>query len=295
MKPFAKRFAHSRAPCSGRHMGSCVPGPSRSHKAGFTLVELLVSMLVATILMASIYQVLATNQRVSLVQSEQLIGHQTVRAGLDILSQELREVAAQGGDLVSIESSSVEFRALRAFGLACQVVPNTPPTLSVAPLGRPFEAGDSVYVFAEGNPGRADDDGWFAVAVQSAAGSASCGTDGVPAQTLVLTGPGNPLDVARIRTGAPIRAWQRVEYGLEVDGGESYLIRTQEGTSARLVGPLEPGVGLEFEYLDAAGNVTVVGTEVTRIRITLRTLSEVRTEQGRQVADALTTTVFLRN
>jgi len=262
---------------------------------GFTLVELLISIVVSTILLGAIYQVLATNQRVSAVQGEQILSQQTVRAGMEVLSQELREVAARDGDLLTLETSRVAFRAPRAFGLACEVIPNTPPTLRVAPIGRPFEAGDSVYVFADGNPSRADDDVWFGVAIQSVSAGTPCGADGVPAQSIVLTGPGNSLDVARIRMGAPVRSWEVVEYGLEVIGGESYLTRVQGGTSARLVGPLEPGTGLAFEYLDQGGNPTTVAGSVTRVRVTLRTVSGARTEQGRQVADTLTTLVFLRN
>jgi prepilin-type N-terminal cleavage/methylation domain-containing protein len=276
------------------------PGRPRSleapaRTAGFTLVELLVALVIASGLLGAIYQVLVTNQRISALQGEQVLSQQTVRAGLDLLAQELREVSASGGDLLTLEGTRVGFRAVRAFGMACEVVYSAPPALTVALLGRAFAAGDNVFLFAEGDRDRADDDEWFAVDVQAVTADAVCGTDAVPAQALLLSGPSTLSEVERIRRGAPIRAWEEVEYGLQTIQGAAYLVRVQDGTTARLVGPLDPDTGLELTYLDASGAETGTPTDVTRIRITIRSLSDLRRDSGDRLSDALATTVFLRN
>lgn len=266
----------------------------RQPSAGFTIVELLVASVVATILMGAVYQVLVTNQRVSVVQREQLTGHQTVRAGIDLLTQELREVSAGGGDLLTIESQRVAFRALRAQGVACVVGTESNPTLRVATLTRPFTEGENLYVFADNDPERTDDDSWLATSVQSVQNGETCGTDGVPAQAIRITGLGAPA-FSRIRQGAQVRSWEEVEYTVRLFSGESYLVRVLNGTAAQLVGPLAANAGLAFEYLDIDGNVTATAAQVARVRVQLKTASDVRTEGGRQVLDSLVTTVHLRN
>jgi len=264
--------------------------------AGFTLVELLVSALIATILMGAVYQVLVTNQRVSGVQREQVVAHQTVRAGIDLLAQELREVSASGGDLLVLGGDSVAFRAFRAHGVVCAVAADGSPSIRVMPLARPFEDEERLYVFADDDPETTADDAWFSSTTQNAGtlGAVTCGTDNRPAQRIM---PGlSAAQLLRVRPGAIVRSWERVRYGLEVRNGESFLMRQVQGeTAAPLVGPLQPGTGLTFEYLDANGNTTATAAQVARVQITLRTVSEARTEAGQQVADSLTTSVFLRN
>lgn len=262
---------------------------------GFTVVELMVAILIGTILMGSIYQVLVTNQRLALVQREQVLGQQTTRAGLDLLVQELREVSAGGGDLTAIQNNRVEFRALRAFGVACQVVNGPPPLVTVANEGRPFVAGDSVYLFADGNPAIAADDQWFTAAVTEVTNGLTCGTDAVPAQRLALSGPADEDTADLILSGTLVRRWEGVAYAMQEINGVTYIVREQGGSTDRLVGPIRSGNGLTFRYLDDTGVQTNIPASVVRIEVTLRTLSNARDQAGALVMDSLTTSVNLRN
>jgi prepilin-type N-terminal cleavage/methylation domain-containing protein len=274
-----------------------IPSPhvSRRGASGFTITELMVAIVIGTILIGSIYQVLITNQRIAVVQREQVLGQQTVRAGIDLLVQELRELSPGGGDLSTIAASEVAFRGLRAFGVSCQVVNSVPPVVTVANEGRPFAVGDSVYLFADGNPAVAIDDEWMSVAVTQVTNGLTCGTDAVPAQQLALSGPGTQQDSDRVLSGAIVRGWDGVSYSLKTVNDVVYLSREQGGVSSRLVGPLRAGNGLAFRYLTADGAVTTVPADVARIEITLRTLSQATNRDGNHVTDSLITSVNLRN
>jgi len=262
--------------------------------AGFTIVELLIAALIASILMGAVYQVLVTNQRVSIVQREQLLGHHTVRSGIGILAQELREVSAGGGDLQVIESGRVSFRALRAFGVACAIGEDGQPSLRVMTQGRPFTEGEVLYVFADDDPETAQDDVWFSVPASNVSSGFSCGADNQPAQRIMVPGLSS-AQRNRIRPGAPVRSWELVEYGIQVVSGEPYLVRVQGGETSRLVGPLSSDDGLEFVYLDENGNETASAAQVATVRVTLRTDSDARTAEGRTIDDELTVVVALRN
>jgi prepilin-type N-terminal cleavage/methylation domain-containing protein len=263
----------------------------RTSRLGFTLVELMVAVVIGGVLMTAVYQVLVTNQRISAVQAEQILAQQTLRGGVDLLTQELREVSAQGGDLLTAEDDAFSIRALRTFGIACVI---DPPQVRVAVEGRPFTgARPSMYIFADGDPNTAADDVWYRVTLNELPQPQTCPGDR-PARRLVIQGLSGD-QWAGVLPGAPVRAYETVRYHLGERAGESYLMRTIGDVTVPLVGPLTAGEGLAFDYLDQDGAATSTLTEVRQIRITIRSDSEARDTQGRQVAAALSVTVFLRN
>lgn len=281
MRPSNGRSERTRA---GRPRS---PGGSRR---GFTLVETLVAVVISSVLLISIYQVLVTNQRVSAVQREQVLVQGTLRAGLDILAQEIRETSANGGDVTAAEGGRIAFRALRTFGIACAV---SPPSLTVWTVTRQFRQGEWVYIFADGEPSTGQDDAWLEARVVDLPQSANC--SGRPAQLLVFTSvSGGSMD--DVNPGALVRSYREVEYRTGTFDGDVYLVREQDGTAARIVGPLDGQNGLEFGYLDANGNATTTPSAVRQVTITLRASSEARvTGTADPVDETLSTTVFLRN
>ena len=64
-----------------------------------------------------------------------------------------------------------------------------------------------------------------------------------------------------------------------------------------MVGPLkaDSGPALRFEAMDSMGNATAVMTDVRQIRVTLKTLSQVRDAQGDFVADSISAVIQTRN
>lgn len=269
-------------------------------RRGFTLIELLVVAVLGTLLLIATYQVLITNQRTYTAQNAHIAGQQITRAALDVLVAELREI--NPGDLVTMDTEQVTFRAQRRFGLVCGVVLpalGSSPVLEVRKVGGWFESGDSVVVFADNREGTPDDDFWIMGEATVVDPSISC--DGEPAQQMTFTGQATAFLNDTVRVGAPIRSFVHHTYGRLERSGRSYVARQVAGGDVEpLVGPIPASFAsgvpsVEFRYLDASGVPTTVATSVRQIEIRLRIRSDARNSLGDPVADSLSTRVYLRN
>ena len=61
-----------------------------NHEAGFTMVELLVAMVIAAIVMTSVYSVYYSQQKSYIVQEQVAAMHQNLRAAITIMEREIR-------------------------------------------------------------------------------------------------------------------------------------------------------------------------------------------------------------
>lgn len=264
-------------------------------RRGFTLVELLIVVVLGGLVLASTYQVLVANQRTYTVQAAQIRGQQTIRAGVDVLFGELREISAPGGDLLSFGEDSLRIRTMRALGLACDTASATGPQLTAKKVGRWFSAGDSVFALIDGDPELASDDRWASLLVATIDTTATCGTGTEPAQLLTLVGLAG---ADTILPGAPLRSYEQYTYGLFEFEGYPFLGRKAPGEGAQpMVGPLDPNASapLAFQYLDEDGTVTTDPLAVTQIEVTLRTGSAVTDSRGDPVQDSIAVRVNVRN
>ena len=270
---------------------------ARGRRGGFTLVELLVVAVLGSLVVMAAHRVLVNNTRAFTVVGARVQMQQTVRASADILFSELREISPSGGDLVSMGLDSLTIRSMRTFGVACAVTSTGAPTITVRRTGRWLEPGDSVFVLADNREERASDDVWLSGRVGAVDTTATC-VSGDVAQRITLPGLGPAMAVDTVRSGAPVRSFEKFWYGLHQFAGEWYLGRRGvTGSAEPLVGPLKEGAatGLRFAYFDQMGAVTTIPTEVAQIRVTLRTASSVTTQSGQAVADSLVASVFPRN
>jgi prepilin-type N-terminal cleavage/methylation domain-containing protein len=279
------------------------PGSSRkAHEAGFTLVELLVAMVVFLTLVVSSMGMLSSQIRGYGLQTEKLDTRQTLRGAGTLLSFELRGASAERGDLSAIASQSLTMRSVQWSAVLCGTNGDKYGLWSSS--GSTDDAlTDSVLVFS------ADSTAWRAAAVSQvwaagvAAGIPNCawGAPFEPERVIRVT-PGTPADTAGVRTGAALRGFRRVEYGLFQRAGRWWLGRkVGAATSYQLVtGPLRSPAdsGLVFHYYDSLGVVTADPGEVHRVRIKLRAESyghaQSQGNAGPQV-DSLDVTAFLRN
>ena len=64
------------------------------NRRGFTLVELMIGAVLGAFVVGATYEIMLSGQRAYTIQTAQLQGQQTVRAGINILFSELREIRA---------------------------------------------------------------------------------------------------------------------------------------------------------------------------------------------------------
>jgi len=260
--------------------------------SGFTLIEVLVVVVLVAVILASAINVLATNQRTHLSLSTKVQMQQALRAGIEVLSGELREISVREGDLVSMGRDSITLRGARTFGLVCDVS-YVSGTLKVMKVGDWFAVGDSVAVLADNDPSEEADDVWKVEFVTAIDTVETC-SNGSTAQRLTMSGMtlGAPPD--SLSLGTPIRSFGHRTYSLHSYLGEYYLgQRAATGSTQPMLGPLAEN-GLSFEYLDDTGTATAVATAVAEIRVTLRTDSPV-VVQGSPLMASVSASISVRN
>ncbi|HSG07802.1 MAG TPA: prepilin-type N-terminal cleavage/methylation domain-containing protein [Longimicrobiales bacterium] len=265
-------------------------------RRGFTLVELIVVTVLGALLVMASLEILITNQRTYTAQTAQIQGQQATRAGVDVLFNELREISAQGGDLLAMGSTSLSVRSMRKFGVACLVTNTSPPVIRALKVGDWFAMEDSVFVFADNKTTLSSDDRWIAARLQGAAVDTTVTCGSAKAQNLTFAGQAALFTADSVRTGAAIRSFTRYRYGLITYAGDPYLGRTDAGgNTVPMVGPLKASNGVSFVYMDSVGTVTTTANKVRQIQVTIRTASGVVNSVGNTVSDSITALIYTRN
>lgn len=269
-------------------------------RAGFTVVELLLAAMVGVVILGAAFQTLIVQEQTFRAQRSVSATRNAERTALDVLSTELREVSADaggrsGGDIRRMGSDSIEFRVFRKVGLVCD---RSAGTLELYGIGDRLTAGDSVLIFAEGDPGSGADDGWVAARALTVASTGTC-----PALTgyapLTLRLGSAVAGLSAIRAGAPVRGFDWVTYGVYRDPAGDYVLgrHSEGGAVQRVIGPLAAPAagGLRLTYYDANGATTADPTRVARIVISVKARARSGAAVHRRRADSLVTQIYLRN
>jgi len=283
--------------------------PVTARRAGFTLVEVLVAAVLSGVALGAVGLLLQSNQRFYRSQSQILDVEEGLRAVAQLLPAELRELSAQGGDILAMGRDSITLRAMRSLGIVCaEPDASTGSVVLADSLTFAWRAADPsrdrALVFRDGDPATADDDRWLDLGLGSVRTGAAC-SDGSAGTALTLTGATEQLD--GVTPGAPLRTYERVTYRLYADDqGLSWLGErgySSAGWSALspVAGPLRRGGGLQLDYYDSTGAATADPGAVARVRVAVRGLSAGpidepgRTSSGRAYEDSLVVQAALRN
>lgn len=279
-------------------------------RAGFTLHELLVSLAVFGLLSALAVALLRQTQTLYRAQAEGIEARRNLQVAAAFLPAELRELDATEGDLVAIARTAVTLRATRQLAVLCRTprLDDWPAPVSLTIAVTLFSAlrdfapaTDSIWVFAERNPGTSDDDGWIRGSI-SAPLPDTC-PDGRPARRLSATlfpGPGQTMLRGTIQSGAPIRGFETLTYRLYRSSEDNrwYVGMKTASDLQPVLGPVT-GDGLDLAYVDSAGAlVTDPGTvRLIEVRVRAPTAKPVRLADGRLATplDSLVAAVSLRN
>lgn len=284
----------------------------RTARAGVTLIELLIVMVLGLIVIAGAFNTLLSQGEAYGTLNAMAATQQDNRMGIDLLTAELREVSPNpsvltDSDITAASSTSIQFRALRDFGIIVAQHPIN-KKITVVPRGVwSSGAGDSVLVYVDDDQSVAHDDDWQRGELKSAS-AVSC-----PNTTLSLA-LGTILPVGSTCTelelitamqhdnifpGGPVRAFDLVTYAVDTWDGVPMLLRTEGGGEPIPVLRVQDDDGFELRYFDEAGN-EITGTSldaasrasVRRIQVVLR--GERRSVRADTYQDALVTDVYLR-
>ena len=302
--------------------------PNR-RRGGFTLTELIVAMVLFAIVMGAATQAIVRQQRFYRGAGELIDMRNGLRQGVTLVAADLRTIYPADGDIYEWTRSKIGFRSITGSSLICLkpttttvVVPpltlvqnNTLTTWMTAPV-----AGDSVMVYDEGPELGNADDIWRRyqiTAVATVNGANAClpasgytvAADLKPSTRFTLSAALSPTIV----TGAPIRFYRRVDYGIYHAADSLWYLGASDCLPGRtpvcsalqpVAGPYRPLAGattsgLVLSYFDAAGAqldpATAPVASVARIGMIVRgeTLAPYGSDDYQQ--DSVAFTVGLRN
>lgn len=297
-------------------------------RAGFTLVELLIGIILAGVVGMTLTRMVMTTQRVSRAQTQQTDVQANMRTGALLLPAELREIGfdhmADGTevpDILDARADRITIRVMRDWAIMCGNYAEEAILVRLPVIGyRNPTTADSLLLFTENEADRGSDDQWTPFRT-SEIRVETCPEDGKPALEFKQLTPNNAFrDAAsnsgngmpigtRIRNGSPVRFYEVMEYSLYQSGGRWWLgaqSRTGGDPAPQpVLGPLRAGNGFALRYLDRDNQVINAGDaarykDIRVVEITLRgeTTSPVaRSDRGALAikVDSLVTRVALRN
>ena len=307
--------------------------PTPVGRAGFTLVELVITLVLVSFVAGAIVKLLLRQQRFYNSTTELIQTRQQIRQAAAMLPSDLRGISSIGGDIYSMTDSSLEFRSVFGSSIVCV---NTGGKLSTVPRvlasgaamtnwTRPPAAGDSLAVYNDQATLLVADDVWSLSQITNVTLVTTNVANGCPVAT-GLTQAGdisaaNPsyqftfvsAAPAVIPVGAAMRFFRRVRYRIYKDTDNQWYLgffdcvtgRVPVCTSTQpIAGPFQPysatgTSGLQFAYYDSTGAVTATRTLVARISLVVRgqgaTLLNLAGAGATVFRDSLRMEVGLRN
>lgn len=280
----------------------------RRARAGLTLVELMISLVMLGLLGSVIIGFLLKQERFYSGANEMLLTRTQVRQAAVMMPSDLRAISAAGGDIYAMTDTSIEFRSTFGSSYLCRNDRSTsqiaipPVTLAkgsaLTVWTQTPTIGDSLALYVDSTNTAAKDDSWSYHKITVTTIAFSNATPGCTSASLLMkstdVNAGNPSynytlspqQSATVSAGAAVRFFKKVHYSLyNAADGFWYLgyydCRTGRipvcNTIQPIAGPLRPYVsghpelaGVRFTYYDTTGAVTATRTAVSRISILLQ-------------------------
>lgn len=278
--------------------------PDLRSDAGFTLVEVLVVLVIGSFVLGAVYEIMISQSQAFGRQGEIVDVQNSLRSTAVLLTTELRAVDAQ--DLYSMDASSLHLRSYTGSGIICgKDAASRRFALIDTSGGFTSTPGDSVLVLSVGGAGSADDEWKVFPATEVGTGPdlgvSTCSWGETP-DVAIRISPASPSDTDGIAVGGSVLAFQPVEYGLYQDAGRWWFARrvglatSWEILTGPLLSPAEGG--LEFAYVDGAGDPAASLQDIAAVRIVVRAESfgQTRSKRGLQhVRDTLAMRIVMRN
>lgn len=281
---------------------------SRSARAGFTLIEMMVALVIGVLLVGFTLDFVLGQSRFAASHAGKEEAQQNLRGSLEIVASDLRGTLAAG--IAVADEQAIEFALPEMWGVVCGVTGTTQTTAifpAVAGAAPPIGEGAGLMVFdgaawQPALPTRATITGATLVA---AGNDPLCSLMASQGNVVAyqLNGANHPTPVTR---GDRIALYRQVRYEVGTSNGEQWIRRSSGGAAGSfnmqpLAGPVDAD-SVSFQYFAGAAPAAPVAilppgtaaptSNLRLVRFTVRTTSSQGTgAQARQ--DSVT--VQIRN
>lgn len=268
-----------------------------THRHGFTLVELLVTMIILSGIGIIVSRLMLGQQRFYQRTSEQMGMRRELRSAMSLVPADLRSISSSGGDLTTFTSTSLTFRAVLGASIVCARPNNS--TIDLPPLNMARntvtswytipQAGDTVWAFNDSLSRGAEDDAWVPLQITAISqGTSLCPASPFLDATLDAGKPRFRLSVSpnlpdSVTVGSALRFTRSARYALNPQAsGKFYLTRAEYiggawQSATAVSGPYDTpngsDGGIRFTFFDSLGAPVADGTDgarVARIDLMLR-------------------------
>lgn len=275
-------------------MSTCPDRPRG--RAGFTLIELMMALVLSGLLGTLVFQFIQGESRTVELQNARGAVLQNARGTIELLTGELRTVSALG--IVAGDESSVTFRLPVAWGVYCELAGTSAELLYVADR----ESGP-VIVHNRGTNSWAEAGSVSDLRDGDESAGEDCEEGMGVAHADAMVATVDPVAWGALEPGDEFYVYQTVTYELRPEDAETdWIYRIVDGDPQPVAGPVDSeNGGLRFTYRDPAGNVVVNPTDpagnVAQIEVQVRMRSRNLNLMGesRPWRDEATTVVHLRN
>jgi prepilin-type N-terminal cleavage/methylation domain-containing protein len=303
-------------------------------RAGFTLLEMLIVIILFGLVMGSMMLVIRRQQAFYRSAGQMMELRSQAGQALGILPRDLRAISSIGGDITEMSDDQIGFRSQTGSAVVCSFAGST---VVVPPHARLMKgarltvwreqpvAGDVMMIYDDGDQPSEVDDLWRAYTISGAAKGAVNSANACAPSTGFVTAA-DTADSWRftataaisttIRQGAPVRFARTTRYSLYEAADDEWYVGFEEnvGGAWSTIGPVsgphraysadEGESGLTFVYYDQNGTELdptnmANAPNVARIDVTVRGRTKndvvIAGKTKEQVVDSLYASVNLRN
>lgn len=277
-------------------------------RRGFTLVELMVSVVLGALLIGIVLNFVTTQSRIATAQSGREEVQQNARGALEMVASDLRGAVSSG--IVRGDADAFELLLPRRWGVVCSQTGTTRTVVAFPDLpSQPTPAGvDAGLLFQTAAgwrptlPTRATVNTATAVGLASCAGLNSSGS----VVAIQLDGANHPAATQ----GTTVALYQMVRYDVQTSRGSRWIYRSNGMTPGGayvmqpLAGPLHDTDGLSFTYFvdtppaqllaPPGAAASTQNPSISQVRLRVRMQSRQGTASTRQV-EFDSATVQIRN
>ncbi|WP_420126921.1 PilW family protein [Longimicrobium sp.] len=267
------------------------PSSSFQGRRGFTLVELLISLVLGALIIGVVLQFVTGQTRLTSMQSSREEVQQNARGALEMVASDLRGSIASG--VARGDADAIELLLPRRWGVVCSQVGTARTTVVFPDLpGQVTPAGVGAGLLLQQTPGAA----WrpalpvlATVATATPVGLGTCAGLNVTGNVVAfqLDGANHP----GVTPGATAALYQRVRYDVRTSRGAQWIHRSNGMSDANtfimqpLAGPVDTNAGgVSFTYfagnpptpLPAAPGTGAAAANLSQVRLRVR----IKSRQG---------------